>query len=127
MKRKPSKRSLHQRKIKKAIHDAKYSNTITLGKVSDYDTFYFQDGPYTVEATFTFPQSGAYITVRDMNLDNWGTRVRYGKHPKSVHPARRNREKKKVRTEAKITAGGQTATIIKVDSDTWMIAGENIS
>ncbi len=128
MKRKPSKRTLHNRYKRKYIHEAKYSNIVTLGDVADGDTLYFdQSAPFTVEATFTFPQSGAYITVKDMCLDNWGTKVRYGKNPKKVHPARRNKEKKKTRVEARISAGGSTATIVKVDKDTWMIDGDNIS
>lgn len=125
MKRKPSKRSLHNRYKRKFVHEAKYSNIITLGDIAAEDDLYFQDGSYTVSASFKFTD-GSYITVKDMNLDNWGTRVHYGKHPKQVHPARRNKEKKKTRVEAMISAGGSTAKIVKVDNDTWIIEGTGI-
>ena len=125
MKRKPSKRSLHNRYKRKFVHEAKYSNVVTLGDFVDSGFYTFQNEPYTVEATFSFP-SGSYITVKDMNLDNWGTKVHYGKHPKQVHPARRNKEKKKTRLEAMISSGGATAKIIKIDKDTWMIEGTGL-
>ena len=125
MKRKPSKRSLHNKHKRKFVHEAKYSNIVTLGDFVGSDAYFLQGDPYTVEATFTFP-SGSYITVKDMNLDNWGTKVHYGKHPKQVHPARRNKEKKKTRTEAMISAGGSTAKIVKVDNDTWIIEGTGL-
>ena len=127
MKRKPSKRTLHNRRQRKLVHEAKYSNIITLGDIADADTLYFdQSEPFTVEATFTFPQTGEYIRVKDMNSDDWGTKVHYGKKPKQVHPARRNKEKKKTRVEAMISAGGSTAKIVKVDKDTWLIEGHGI-
>jgi hypothetical protein len=107
------------------VHEAKYSNVITLGDIAAEDDLYFQDGSYAVSASFKFTD-GSYITVKDMNLDNWGTRVHYGKHPKQVHPARRNKEKKKTRVEAVISAGGSTAKIVKVDNDTWIIEGTGI-
>lgn len=115
MKRRPSKRTEHNRYKRKFVHEAKYYK----------DLYYIEDGSYSVEATFSFP-SGSYITVKDMNLDNWGTKVHYGKHPKQVHPARRNKEKKKTRTEAIISSGGATAKIIKVDENTWMIEGTGL-
>ena len=126
MKRKPSKRSLHNAYKRKLVHETKYANTVTLGDITDGDTLYFdQSSAFTVEASFSFP-NGSYITVKDMNLDDWGTKVHYGKHPKAVHPARRNKEKKKTRTEAMISAGGSTAKIIKVDRDTWMVEGTGL-
>jgi hypothetical protein len=125
MKRKPSRRTEHNRYKRKFVHEAKYSNIITLGDIASEDDLYFQDGSYSVSASFKFTD-GSYITVKDMNLDNWGTRVHYGKHPKQVHPARRNKEKKKTRVEAVISAGGQSAKIVKVDNSTWIIEGTGI-
>ena len=102
-------------------------NNLTLWQHDDCecgDNLYFeQSGTFTVESTITF---GDYVKVTGMNMDDWGTVVHTGKHLKSVHPARRNKEKKKTRVEARISYGGQSATIVKVDSDTWMIEGTDI-
>lgn len=122
MKRKPSKRTEYNRYKRKFAHEAKYSNVVTLGNMDfGADTIYFDAGPMN----FTF-EAGGYITIKDINADDWGTKVHYGKNPKKVHPARRNKEKKKTRIEANITTGGETITIIKADKDTWMVNGDVI-
>ena len=121
MKRKPSKRSLRNRQIRKFMHEVRSgTNMVTLGDFG-MDTIYFDASPMN----FTF-ENGGYITIKDLNADDWGTKIRYGKHPSKVHPARRNKEKKKVRIEANITSSGQTVKIIKVDADTWVVEGDII-
>ena len=117
MRQKPSKRTLKKRQERKWLHEANnaWHSVVTLGNINVGDTVYFDCG----DTTWTFPD-GSLITV-DAAMTNFGTKVMHGKNPKNVHPARRNKEKKKIRIEANISAGGQTATIIKVDSDTWQI------
>ena len=121
MKQKPSKRTLKNRQDRKWLHEANngWHNVITLGDIDADTTFYYDSS----SVTWTFPE-GTVITV-DSALDAFGTEVRYGKNPKKVHPARRNKEKKKTRTEAKISSGGATATIVKIDSDTWTVTNSS--
>ena len=122
MKQKPSKRTLKNRQDRKWLHDANngWHNVITLGDINADTTLYVDD---VNSVTWTFPE-GTLITM-DNVFDGFGTKVHYGKNPKKVHPARRNKEKKKTRTEALISSGGATATIVKIDSDTWTVTNSS--
>ena len=119
MKRKPSKRTLHNRLKRKWSHLSLYGNVVTLGNASfdAGDTLYFDQSG---SVTFT---AGTYITV-DSSFSAFGTTKRCGKSLKKVHPARRNKEKKKTRQELAITSAGETVTLVKVDKDTWMVSGD---
>lgn len=119
MKRKPSKRTEHNRYKRKFVHQAKYSNILTLGDIDPNVTYYFDTSSTT---TFTV---GGTVTIGDSWLDA-GTKTYYGKNPKRVHPARRNKEKKKFRSEITISACGETAILQKVDGDIWVVTGTNI-
>jgi hypothetical protein len=124
MKRKPSKRTSFNKQVKKMKHELNngYKGIISLGDVHVCDAIYFQD----TNSAITF-SAGATITIDDGIFGDFGTKVRYGKNPKKVHPARRNKEKKKVREEAHISYGNETVTIYRDTATTWIVDGDNIT
>jgi len=132
MKRKPSMRTTHNRKVKQVKHDL--STKKSWGILTDFS--YSNTAGYWVDTGF---KSGDIITISDssdtISNINWHTYTTNSSNtiitnpkrrtaPSSVHPARRRKQIKRNKADKNstvLTFSGGTLSCTKVDSDTWVI------